>query len=60
LSFLSNKLDIELNEKLILKERFNWNLAEENVSPAEFIDEFVAALKLPEINRDKLTDQLLT
>jgi len=48
------QLDIEINEKLVIKDRFDWNLNEENVSVDEFVNELCDSLRLPEINRTRL------
>lgn len=54
------ELDIQVNDKLTIKERFDWPLADLNVSPTEFIQLFCQELELSALNQQKMKIQLLS
>lgn len=45
LIFLS-KIDIPIDENIIIKERFDWDLGKQNVAPSEFVEELCKCLSL--------------
>ncbi|KAL4451120.1 hypothetical protein ABPG74_021442 [Tetrahymena malaccensis] len=57
--FVPVELDIEINENLVIKDRFDWNLNDENVSVEDFVNELCDTLNLPEINRTRLKSSLI-
>lgn len=52
-------MDIEINENLVIKDRFDWNLNDENVCVEDFVNELCDTLGLPEVNRARLKYSLL-
>jgi hypothetical protein len=55
----SVELDLPIRENTILKHRFDWDLAKENVSPVEFIRRLAEQLGLGKETEDKLRHQLM-
>ena len=44
------KLDVQINDKLIIRERFDWNLNHEHLSVKDFSEMYVERLKIPQSN----------
>jgi len=53
------QLEIEINDKLVIRERFDWPLDYVNISPALFADRLCTQLGLPEGNVDNIRKQIL-
>lgn len=53
-------MDIPVNEKLTFRERFDWNLNKDYISPTEFVEKFCHLLGLAEKEQINLRNQILT
>ena len=49
-----------INDKLIIRERFDWNLSHEHISVKEFTQLYVERLQLPASNLSSIRTQILT
>lgn len=58
--FHFDKLDVQINDKLIIRERFDWNLNHEHLSVKDFSDMYVERLKIPQSNAFSIRNQILT
>lgn len=54
------QLDIEINDKLVIRERFDWPLDYINVSPGAFAERLVSELGVPESNIENIKKQIIT
>ncbi|KRX08228.1 hypothetical protein PPERSA_07708 [Pseudocohnilembus persalinus] len=54
------ELDIPINENLVIKERFDWDLSQMNISASEYVNIFCDKFYLDDDIKSKLMDQLLT
>ncbi len=52
-------VDIPIDENTILKEKFDWDLNKDKISPSDFARELVNALNLPIDYVEKLKEQIL-
>jgi hypothetical protein len=41
-------IDIPIDENIVIKEKFDWDLNKDKISPTDFSKELVAALNLPQ------------
>ena len=57
---IHKKLDVQINDKLIIRERFDWNLNHENISVKDFSELYVERLNLPPSNATSIRIQILT
>lgn len=44
----------------MIKDKFDWDLNKDKISPTDFAKELVEALKLPIEYREKISDQILS
>jgi hypothetical protein len=49
-----------VNNKLIIRERFDWSLDDTNISPSKFAERFCAEMGLPESNIENMKKQIIT
>jgi len=56
---VSINVDIQINEKLIIRERFDWRLDDTTISPSLFAEKFCTELNLPEPNRENIKNQIM-
>jgi len=56
---VSINVDIQINEKLIIRERFDWRLDDTTISPSLFAEKFCSELNLPEPNRENIKNQIM-
>ena len=49
-------INIKINDNLVIKDTFDWDLNDENISPKLYAEQFVKELFLPEINITEISN----
>ena len=56
---VSVEIDIPLDDNTVLKDKFDWDLNKDKISPGDFAYELCSILKLPVEYLDKIKYQIL-
>lgn len=57
---VSIDIDIPLDENTIIKDKFDWDLNKDKLSPTDFARELVSTLNLSEEYAEKMKEQILS
>lgn len=57
---VSIDIDIPLDENTVIKDKFDWDLTKDKVSPTDFSRELVNTLNLPADYAEKMKEQILS
>ena len=57
---MSVEIDIPLDDNIIIKDKFDWDLSKDKISPTDFAQEIVTILKLAPEYVDKIRYQILS
>lgn len=57
---VSVEIDIPLDDNIIIKDKFDWDLSKDKISPTDFAQEIVTILKLAPEYVDKIRYQILS
>ena len=57
---MNHQLDIQINEKLLIRDHFDWRLDDTTISPTIFSEKLCAELNLPESNRENIKNQIIS
>lgn len=57
---MSIDIDIPVDENTVIKDKFDWDLSKDKLSPTDFSRELVASLSLPAEYAEKMKEQILS
>ena len=57
---MSVEIDIPLDENTVIKDKFDWDLSKDKISPGDFAQDMVTHLRLPQECVEKIKYQILS